>query len=823
MPEYDMSNIDDDGLNITFDFKGLFHKILSYWKLFVLCVFLGLLTAYFINVRKQKVYSLNSLISVENNKSPFSSANTSISFNWGGVSGKVGQVITSLKTRTHNEKVVDSLMFYIDYLREGKYHKVDVYKKAPFVFKPNMYAPQILNQDIGIRFIDSSTFELFTEFEEDERKGEIYSSKELVKIKQLTVGPYSKTYQIGQPITLAFISGVLELKVDGVITPNSTYFLRFKNFDQVVNGFQKNIKVDVFEQSTSIIQLALSGHNKNKIVDYLNATSAILSRTELAKKNLFASNTIKFIDSSLASVNMSIKDVSQEMDSFRRENKIINVEDDMQKVSGNLQGFQKEKEDINVKLSYLNFLENYLLTQKDYSGIAAPTSVGITEVNIMNSVSKIITLSTERKTREYTTREESSIFQNIDRQIDAEKNVLLATIESTKNTFRAQLEAVNKTIGSLENRLSNLPNNQQEFLKIQRQLNVNQAAYDQYIAKRSEAAIIRAANVSDITIVDSAKDIGGGFIGPDLSLNYMMGFLAGLFIPFVLIFIVYFLDNTIHGVEDVKRLSNIPVLGVIGRHKHPNNLVVFEKPKSAIAESFRAIRSSLQFLLNNNNTTQKTKTILVTSSISGEGKTFCSINMATIYALSGKKTVLLGLDLRKPKIFDDFKLTNSKGVVNYLIGENNLNEVINTTEVNNLDIITSGPIPPNPSELLISQRMDMLIEELKTDYEIIILDSPPLGIVTDAQDLTKYADTNIFMLRVNYTKKGMLQFINAKYRAQEIKNLSFVLNFYKHNSRKNLNNGYGYGYGIYGDKYYNADKKKGFIEKVKQVFKQKNV
>lgn len=819
MLDHDIQNIDEAGLNFSFDFKGLFNKILNYWKVILLCLILGLLTAYFVNIRKQNVYSLSSLISIENNKSPFSTANTSISFNWGGVSDKVGQIITAFKTRTHNELVVDSLKFYMDYLQEGKYQKIDIYKKAPFTFTPNLATPQLLDNFIGIRFLNKNSFELFTEFESEEGKGQLSTSKAFQTIYNLPVGAFSKTFKVGEPIEFPFLNGVIELKLDYNIKPNSEYFLIFKDFDQVVNSYKNSIKVSSLQKSTSIIELNLIGHNKSKIVDYLNATSAILSKTELERKNQFATNTIKFIDSSLTSVDSNIKDVSQEMDSFRKNNNIIDVEDDMRKISNNLQDFQKQQEEINVKLNYLNSLETYLKTQSDYSGIAAPTSVGIAEVNIMASVTRIIALSTERKTREYTTREESSIFQNIDRQIDAEKNVLLETITSTKNTLRIQLKSTNSTIGTLQSRLSNLPNDQQEFLKIQRQLNISQLAHDEYITKRSEAAIARAANISDIVIVDGAKDIGGGKVGPNTSLNYLIGLLAGFFVPIITLFVVYFLDNTIHGVDEVKRLSSISILGVIGKEKNKNSLVVFQKPKSAVAESFRAIRSSLQFILKND-TNKQAKTILITSSVSGEGKTFCSINMATIYALSGKKTVLVGLDLRKPKIFDDFNLTNEIGVVNYLIGEQSIENIKNTTEIENLNIITAGPVPPNPSELLISERMDTLISTLKQEYDIIILDTPPLGIVTDAQDLAKYSDTNIFILRLNYTKKGMLQFINAKYKGKEIKNLSFVLNFYKDNSSKSYGYGYGYGYGVYGNSYHDNPKKKGFIDKMKQIFKQ---
>src|SRR5690606_35899995 len=204
------------------------------------------------------------------------------------------------------------------------------------------------------------------------------------------------------------------------------------------------------------------------------------------------------------------------------------------------------------------------------------------------------------------------------------------------------MNSLQRNIATLEAKLSGLPEDQQEFLKIQRKLDISQEAYNVYMDKRSEAAIVKAANVSDISIVDEAKDIGGGLIGPNKSLNYMMALMLGFFVPMFLIFIIFLLDHTIHGSDEVARLSKIPIIGLIGKYRYHNNLVVFEKPKSAVAESFRSIRSSLQFLLNKA-PREGGRTIMITSSVSGEGKTFCSINVATVYALSGKRTILLGL------------------------------------------------------------------------------------------------------------------------------------------------------------------------------------
>ena len=462
-----------------------------------------------------------------------------------------------------------------------------------------------------------------------------------------------------------------------------------------------------------VLKLSLIGKNKSKIVDFLNATSAILSRTELERKNLYATNTIKFIDSSLGAVDTSLKAVTDEMNDFRKTNKVFNVEEEISQISDQLKTYEQEKLLEESKLNYLNTLQNYLITKTDYTKLAAPTSVGIEENNILSGVSRIIGLSVQRRNLEYSTKEGSILFEDLDRQIDTEKNVLIETINATKQTIGVQLNTIGRKIVNLESKLTGLPEGQQAFLKIQRKLDLSREAYDIYQAKRGEAAIVKAANISDITVIDEAKDIGDAPIGPNKTLNYMMGLMIGFFAPMFLIFVIYLLDNTIHGSDEIARMSNIPILGLIGKYRYKNNLVAYEKPKSAVAESFRAIRSSLQFIFKNNNTETRANTLMITSSVSGEGKTFTSINIATVYALSGKKTILLGLDLRKPKIFDDFEIDNDKGIVNYLIGDSELDDIITHTHIENLDLITSGPIPPNPSELLMGDKLKELINLIK--------------------------------------------------------------------------------------------------------------
>ena len=610
-----------------------------------------------------------------------------------------------------------------------------------------------MNYPISIKFINDTEFEISASFGGDIINVQRYSDKErfYVNAKEKE---YKSVFKIGDTIVLPFFNGVIKQRDNLKINNGQEFFIMFYDYDRIVNNYKGAVKSTSYNRnSASVLKLSLVGTNKAKIVDYLNATSEILSKTELERKNLYATNTIKFIDSSLNAVNLNLKDVTDEMNEFRRKNRVFNVDDEITQISERLKMFDQRKEEEDTKLNYINSLENYLSTKNNYVNIAAPTTVGINEGNIVNSVKKIIELSVERQNLEYTTKEGSVLFKKIDSEIDSEKNVLLETIDATRNTIRFQLRSINSNIFALENELSKLPEDQQQFLKIQRKMDISQEAYDVYLAKRSEAAIVKAANVSDIVVIDEAKDIGNNPIGPNKTLNYMMALMIGFFTPMFLIFVIYLLDNTIHGSDEVEKLSNIPILGLIGKYSYKNNLVVYEKPKSAVAESFRAMRSSLQFIYRNQGLNNKGKTLMVTSSVSGEGKTFCSINMATVYALSGKKTILIGLDLRKPKIFGDFNITNDKGVVNYLINESTLEEIKYSTHIDNLDVIPSGPVPPNPSELLMSNRMDTLVNSLRDEYEMIILDTPPLGLVTDAFEISNYADASLFMIRLDYTKR----------------------------------------------------------------------
>ncbi|WP_375239267.1 polysaccharide biosynthesis tyrosine autokinase [Aurantibacter sp.] len=799
----------DDAISLNFDFKSFFFRLLSYWKWFLLVLIIALYVVYHQNIRREFPYTLSSQVSVQDDKNPLFTNNTSLIFNYGGISGKVQNVLLELKSRKHHEKVVDSLELFFSYLKQGRFYKADVYGQVPFKFQIDKEAYQAINVLHKITFVSENEFDLEVNFNKDQNtvRAQEYVNK---TFNNLPVAEKSikKRYKIGDYINLPFLKGQLNLLPNRKVIKGQEFFIRFNNFDAIVSRLNSVYTVKN-EPGSPLLTLRLTNKNKQKIVDYLNTSISILDKDQLEKKNEYATKTIAFIDKQLSRVKGDLTSKADSLNEFKRANKIFDIDSESKLLSSKKQTFETEKESIEeTKVSY-NILKNYLLTSNDFTSFPAPALEGVTESNISTNVSKITQLSVEKSNLEYSVKSDATVFVDLNRQIEALKIVLLENIKAVKSNLNFQIKNLNTKIYQLENQFALMPENEQTLQAIERQYLLSQATYNLYLKKRGEADLIKASNVSDILLIEPAKDIGQPRNTVDLNIRYVFGVFAAL-IPFIaLAFIVTFLDKKFHSPEDIESQSKIPLLGVVGKHNEENNLIVLKKPKSPISESFRAIRSNLSFFYNKNKI-EGAKTVMLTSSISGEGKTFCSINIASVFALSDKKTVIVGLDLRKPKIFDDFEVNNDVGVVNYLIGDKSLKDITHHTKVENLDLIVSGPIPPNPSELLIGETMVNFITELKKKYDYIVLDTPPVGLVADAFELLKFVDTTVYVVRQNYTEKEMLNLISAKYKAKEIENLSVVYNHYDVKGRYGYvyGYGYGYGYGAYANGYHETNVEK---------------
>jgi capsular exopolysaccharide synthesis family protein len=792
----------------NFDFRGFLLKIGGYWKWFLLSLIIAFAIAYQVNIRKEKIYGMETLISIKEENNPFFTSNTSLVFNWGGTSDQISSTTTVLQSRSHNELVVDKLQYYIDYLEQGEYNLVDSYGAIPFYVNIDKSKGQLASSLISIKFLNANEYEIRIPFENNSVSLITYANNSYSNTA-VEIGEFVKKYKVGEQVSLPFLNWKLQISDNPGFYKDKEYFVRFNNFDGTVARY-RGVSVQSDERGGSILTLGMQGTNKARMVEYLNSTVKMLIKIQLDSKNQFATNTINFIDSTLVAMETQLKQTGDELKSFRKGKNVYNIEEGGSKFSDKIMDFDVERDEVTRKIAYYNSLKAYLNNSVDYSKLPAPSVAGIEDPNIVVNVSKLISLSTQRSEMAYAVKSDK-IFKDFDNQMMAVKNVLLENIASAKTSLQYDLAMVNSKIGQTESTIKKLPEEQQELLKIKRKYDLSDNIYSTFLQKRSEADIVKAANLSDIHFIDPAKDVGGGLIGPKTSVNYVLALFLGLLIPLLAIFVIFFINNSIQNIEDVSKQTQIPLIGVVGVNNETSSLAVFDKPKSALSESFRAIRSSLQFLYKKQQV-DGAKTLMITSSVSGEGKTFCSINIATVFALSEKRTVIVGLDLRKPRLAEEFELINDVGVVNYLINKKSLAEITNTTKIPYLDVILSGPIPPNPSELILGETMGEFIDELKTKYDYIILDTPPVGLVSDSLELAQYSDVILYIVRQNYTKKDMITLLNNRVKRGELTNTSIVLNGFENKAKYGTT--YGYGYGNYSNGYHEESKKESMLKMI---------
>ena len=804
---------------VSFDFKGFLIKIGSYWKWFLISLLITFTIAYQVNIRKEKIYGMETLIAVKEESNPLFTSNTSLVFNWGGTSDQVQTISTTLQSRSHNELVVEKLHYYISYLAQGKYNLVDAYGAVPFTVNIDKSKGQLAGTLIGIKFLSENEYEIRIQFENPSVSVVTYSNNSYSNTAVET-GEFVKRYKVGQQVSLPFLNWKLQINDTPGFYKGNEYFVQFNDFDETVSGY-KGISVQSNDKGGSIITLGMQGTNKARMVEYLNSTVKMLIKRQLDSKNQFATNTIAFIDSTLVTMESQLKETGNELKTFRKGKNIYNIEEGGAKFSEKILEFDVKKDEVNRKMVYYNSLKSYLKNSVNYAKLPAPSVAGIEDPNIVVNVSKLIALSTQRSEMAYAVKSEK-IFKDFDNQMEAVKNVLLENIATAKSALQYDLALVSSKINETESTIKQLPEDQQELIKIKRKYDLSDNIYSTFLQKRSEADIVKAANLSDVHFIDPAKDVGGGLIGPKTSVNYVLALFLGILLPLIFVFAVFFINNSIQNTEDISKMTKIPLIGIVGVNRENTNLAVYDKPKSALSESFRAIRSSLQFLYKQQNV-DGAKTLMITSSVSGEGKTFCSINIATVFALSEKKTVVIGLDLRKPKLAAEFNLSNEVGVVNYLIKQKTVDEIINHTHIPYLDVILSGPIPPNPAEMIMSEGMKELIEELKKKYDYIILDTPPVGLVSDALELAQYCDVTLYIVRQNFTKKDMITLLNNRVKRGELNNTSIILNGLENKAKYGTGYGYGYGYGTYANGYYEAEKPKSIYQKVaEKILKKPN-
>lgn len=596
-------------------------------------------------------------------------------------------------------------------------------------------------------------------------------------------------------------------------------FFKLNNINHLVARFSKSMDVRILNNTAKTIQISVKDNNPYIARDIVSAISNEFIRFDLEKKQRSDDKILSFIDNQIDTVFDRLKSSEIILNNYKQENKIS----DLSKISGvyldRLNDLENRLIELEVENRLLNEVEQ--LSAQPLEDVSVFNIVPLVagskyEKSLTRLLDNLNALHIRREEALFTVTEDNNIVESLEYQIGIQKNLILQTIVSIREKISAEAADVTAKLNEVENVYFDLPSKELEYARLNRLFTINEKYYTMLLEKRIEYQISKEGFVTQNQILEDAR-VPFQAIYPKKN-TVAFGFvLAGLIIGFFIITIKYLLHNQISSLNEINRLSNatISTLGVVPMYKETipvSMLLVNGKPRSLFAEAFRNIRTNLRFIDNS----EGPKVAAVTSTISGEGKTLIAINLAGIIAYSGKKVILLDLDMRRPKINKGFGVDNNYGMSTVLIGKSTIKEAIRHSDQDGLDFITAGPIPPNPSELIISERMGQIIDELKLEYDMVVIDTPPVGLVTDGVTLIQKADYPLYIFRADYSKKHFVQNVDRLINENGIKSLSVVLNGIDlERSRYGYNYGYGYSYGYgYGSGYYDeASKKKASIFK----------
>jgi capsular exopolysaccharide synthesis family protein len=431
--------------------------------------------------------------------------------------------------------------------------------------------------------------------------------------------------------------------------------------------------------------------------------------------------------------------------------------------------------------------------------MVTPSVVGFTDVTFNSLVTKLIELYSKREVLTYSLEDRAPNVQILDKELQMTLNALSHNVDNILSNLEIEVKNLNDRIHQVGIQLTDLPQNEQKLINLKRRFDLNNELYNFLLQKRAETAITMASNVPDVKILDPARKITTVQTGPKKMLNYLIGLIMGFFIPIFMLFVYDFLNDSIQTKEEVEKRTKLPITGIIAHNNYNKDMIVVEHPRSSIAESFRSLRTNLKYLLPN----EGQKIIAVHSTIPGEGKSFVSINLASAIALNNKKVLLVGADMRKPRLHQFFDVNKEKGLSSYLINRSKFDDIVQETNVRNLSVVLSGPIPPNPAELLENGTFVKFLNEAKAKFDFIILDNAPVSMVTDAILAGAHADVNLFLLRFKQSHRDQVKFIDDLGEKKAMPNISIVLNDAKMDSYgytgKYSSYNYGYGHGYYDD------------------------
>jgi tyrosine-protein kinase Etk/Wzc len=784
----------------TIDIKSIFFKVLRYWYLFVIFVPISFLCAFFYNRLSHPVYQCTTTVLIEDDKrSPSGEMELLEGFGLFSSKKNLENEISILKSYTLTSEAIKKIDFSCFYYQDTRYLLKELYTDSPFRVIIDSSYSQPVNLYFTIKPL--SVNEYIIEAVSEEVNLYNYIRNEVTS-KILFIN-FSEQHQFGSYITKPYckFKVVLQDNIDPNKLLDNEYVFRFNNLNQLALKYKKSLTIEPATKEGTVVSINLQDKHAQKTTDFLNQFTQVYLEQNLEKKNRIAVNTIEFIDDQLYNITDSLEDVENKLETFRSSKKVLDLSFQAQQIYEKIQQLEGQRATLLIKSRFYNYIRDYFKNNDEITDLLAPSSLGIEDPLLNNLILELIQYSSKKEQLIKNKQFKNPLISTLNIKINNIKKLILENTNNLIQTNELALEDINERMEALKQEINALPRTERELLGIEREFKLNDAIYTLLLQRRAEAQIAKASNMPDNEVIDPATTVNMQIVSPNKRQNYLIGILMGFLLPSIFIFLKEYLNDTIMEKKDVERITQLPVLGYINHEEKTGDIIIPDKPKSIIAESFRALRTSLQYFIQG----KSNQVILITSSISREGKTFNAVNLAYSFALLNKKTALVSFDLRKPKVHKDLHLDNSKGISTYLINKHSFKELIYSSNIPYLDIITGGPIPPNPAELIASEKTNSLFSKLKENYDYIIVDTSPVGIVTDARLLFAYSDIIVFIVRHKVTNKKIFSEIIQEIEKNNQGNVSILIN-----DIKSIPGYYGYGYKYaykYNYNYYNQEEK----------------
>ena len=782
-----------EGVTSFFDFAALYRTVILNWYWFVLSliIFGGIGAIYLRYTTPLYQSTAKLLIKDDDNGSSRRGSSLQNITNLGTISNSAGidNEMEILSSHSIAEDAIRDLKLYVNYTTEGKVKDVITYRDQPLVVDIDAAHLDRLNRPInlnitknGSSFVVNGTYSVPTDEENSE-------------------GPFSINKKFTSlPATIPTRAGIITINSNNGRTLHEGQVLKVSILSPKMasDKYVGELKIGQSGKGTSILQLQLTDEVPQRSLDYLKQLAIVYNRQANEDKNAVAHQTEKFINSRLEKINAELGKTEGELQNYKQKNGMVELKMNASNSVSNQNTSEQKLAEMETQIELFNTIAREVESSSRNLTQVIPSNVGLDDESSTSLINKYNELVLERNRLLRSASESSPVVEPLTDQIrDLNVNIRRAIAAARKN-LQIQRDAVLAQVTKYTDQVEETPQQERMLTQIGRQQEVKSGLYLMLLQKREENSISLAATADKGRLIDDPQL--NGKVSPNSTYIMLIALVIGLAIPVFIILIIQFFRYKIEGHDDVARLTKLPIIADIAiasnSAKGKADIVVHENQNNQMEEIFRSLRTNLQFMLH-----EGEKVVLFTSSTSGEGKTFTAANLSVSFGLLGKKVILVGLDIRRPRLAEQFGINDHKhGITNLLVKDNPNREDVEAqilpSGVNkNLDLLMAGPVPPNPAELIARNSLDTIIEILKEKYDYIMIDTAPVGLVTDTLQIARVTNVSVYMCRADYTPKASFAMINSLAKEEKLPNMAMVLNGVDMSKRKYS---YYYGYGKYG-------------------------